>query len=687
MKIEIIHGDLLQVNCDAIVNPTDIYLSGNGGLDKIIQQKGGNELKAQCNNLRPKMKKDLAVVTDGCRLPFKHIIHVASPHVRQEKNENYEFLKQCYWNILTKASGQRDIHHLALPLVGTGVGGYSLLEPYYTIPVALTPVTILSAIALFPHEYIHCRPLEKITIVCHSLQDYIRMKETYKWLFNVHLTPKYDRLHGAMLGGAIGDAFGYPVEFSNAQDSWIKEYILDPETNKALISDDTQMTLFTATGLLFGYTRSCLRGIGADYWHYIGISYQDWYKTQYPQNTLKENPYRYSSWRAKIPELNHRRAPGTTGLSSIEQGLGSIEHPLNHSKGCGGVMRIAPIPLYGAANRHWDQKYNARACAQTAALTHGHPLGWLPAAALGNILFDIMIGFSLSYAIEDTIRLLQKQYGEYEDTKTMVDLIERAVLLAENNGYTSSVNLIAEFDIIEQLGEGWVGEEALAIGLFCALIGTGRGFDQCLWNAVGHRGDSDSTGTIAGQIWGAYYGKSAIEEKWLKDLELREVIEEVADDLYNDNKMSEYGSYQDPVWIRKYMSGKYNEPVNNQNKYELYHTYFTDKEQITVQDGTFIQNGETTGHYTLHDGGTITGYFDHSSFTVLHDHANHNAEIFCDHGPDRWLGTLYVKTDELNNPLEVKYNNAYALNLIKAISQLVLNTPYYRNLFYIENSG
>ena len=55
------------------------------------------------------MKKDLAVVTDGCRLPFKHIIHVASPHVRQEKNENYELLKQCYWNILTKASGQRDI--------------------------------------------------------------------------------------------------------------------------------------------------------------------------------------------------------------------------------------------------------------------------------------------------------------------------------------------------------------------------------------------------------------------------------------------------------------------------------------------------------------------------------------------------------------------------------------------------
>ena len=181
------------------------------------------------------------------------------PMSDRKKNENYELLKQCYWNILTKASGQRDIHHLALPLVGTGVRGYSLLEPYYTIPVALTPVTILSAIALFPHEYIHCRPLEKITIVCHSLQDYIRMKETYKWLFNVHLTSKYDRLHGAMLGGAIGDAFGYPVEFSNAQDSWIKEYILDPETNKALISDDTQMTLFTATGLLFGYTRSCLR--------------------------------------------------------------------------------------------------------------------------------------------------------------------------------------------------------------------------------------------------------------------------------------------------------------------------------------------------------------------------------------------------------------------------------------------
>ena len=64
-----------------------------------------------------------------------------------------------------------------------------------------------------------------------------------------------DEFRGCLIGGAIGDALGYPVEFLRAKDIFsrygsdgVSNYILS-SNGKALISDDTQMTLFTATGL------------------------------------------------------------------------------------------------------------------------------------------------------------------------------------------------------------------------------------------------------------------------------------------------------------------------------------------------------------------------------------------------------------------------------------------------------
>lgn len=90
-----------------------------------------------------------------------------------------------------------------------------------------------------------------------------------------------DKYRGCLIGGAAGDALGYAVEFMSEK-SIFKQYgktgITDYElTNgKALISDDTQMTLFTANGLLVGTTRGKLRGIMAPYTSYIAMSYKDW---------------------------------------------------------------------------------------------------------------------------------------------------------------------------------------------------------------------------------------------------------------------------------------------------------------------------------------------------------------------------------------------------------------------------
>lgn len=113
-----------------------------------------------------------------------------------------------------------------------------------------------------------------------------------------------------------------------------------------------------------------------------------------------------------------------------------------------------------------------------------------------------------------------------------------------------------DLDAIRQLGQGWVGEEALAIAIYCALKHP-TSFEDAIVAAVNHSGDSDSTGAIAGNIVGASLGLSAIPPKYLDTLELRDVILELADDLFNDCQMEEYGDYRDPIWLAKYVRMDY----------------------------------------------------------------------------------------------------------------------------------
>ncbi|MGI8546622.1 MAG: ADP-ribosylglycohydrolase family protein [Gemmatimonadaceae bacterium] len=84
---------------------------------------------------------------------------------------------------------------------------------------------------------------------------------------------------------------------------------------------------------------------------------------------------------------------------------------------------------------------------------------------------------------------------------------------------------------VEQLGQGWVAEEALAIAVYCALV-AGEDFEAGVRLAVNHSGDSDSTGAITGNILGTMLGVGAIPARWLASLELRSQITEIADDIF-----------------------------------------------------------------------------------------------------------------------------------------------------------
>ena len=369
-----------------------------------------------------------------------------------------------------------------------------------------------------------------------------------------------DKIRGCLVGGAAGDALGYAIEFSGENEIFSKygragitEYEMDALTGNAIISDDTQMTLFTANGLLVGDTRGCMRGIQGPPRIYVAGAYADWLRTQ--EMTFEESRketrkpmHDSASWLLDVPELYKRRAPGNTCLSALKYGklMGDdfISEHVNNSKGCGGVMRVAPLAL----NYHWmDIEKLDYEGAQIAAFTHGHSLGYMPAAVLTHIINRIVFPekeMSLKEIVVEAERATEDVFKGDKHLKELIDLVDLAIGLSENGD--------SDLDNIHRLGEGWVAEETLAISIYCALRHQ-NDFSAGIIAAVNHKGDSDSTGAVTGNILGALLGYDAIEEKWKTNLELIDVIIEMADDICHGCQMSEYSDYEDPDWYRKYI--------------------------------------------------------------------------------------------------------------------------------------
>jgi ADP-ribosylglycohydrolase len=190
------------------------------------------------------------------------------------------------------------------------------------------------------------------------------------------------RFLGCLLGGAVGDALGAPVEFMKRTEI-LRRFGPNGITTYApaygglgRITDDTQMTLFTAEGLLRGEVRGAFRGI-TSYVNVTAHAYLRWLQTQGEDPAFEINPGSgETGWLFHQRELHSRRAAGNTCISALKamQSLG--EPARNDSKGCGGVMRVAPVGLFmgrlGAAVSPEDA---FRLGQELAALTHGHPTG------------------------------------------------------------------------------------------------------------------------------------------------------------------------------------------------------------------------------------------------------------------------------------------------------------------------
>ncbi len=347
------------------------------------------------------------------------------------------------------------------------------------------------------------------------------------------------KYQACLLGGAIGDALGAPAEFLSAKQIQTKyghrgitSYV-EFTDGKGVFTDDTQMTLFTAESLLrLGRgEKSILNTITYD-------AYQRWLFTQ--DHPFSQDQSKNNGWLMKESALYQRRSPGTTCLVSLRSNKpGSILQPINNSKGCGAIMRMAPVGLmyFGKAEEAF------KIGCDLSALTHGHPSGYLSGGFFAALIADLAVGLDLNTAVQHAIEQLKK-WVEHEET---LHAVQCALDLFQETKKSKSLSP----EIIEQLGSGWVAEEALSISLFASLYHE-KDVKNGLILSVNHSGDSDSTGAITGNILGLINGLESIPEKWISNLQSKDIVLEVAGDLYTQALLEERPT--DDKWFEKYPS-------------------------------------------------------------------------------------------------------------------------------------
>lgn len=375
-----------------------------------------------------------------------------------------------------------------------------------------------------------------------------------------------DKYRGCLLGGAAGDALGYAIEFDREEaiaarygSRGIRDYQLD-ERGLAPFSDDTQMTLYTANSLLCslaalsaqasgGAQASSSAPVSSDT-HAAGGApapapatlpspaalaayapaqmaqfYVEWMYTQVSPYPLAEP----KAWISSLPELFASRAPGVTCMNACEA-MANGAKAVNNSKGCGGIMRMAPVGLINTCPGFSGVELQ-RLGAQLAELTHCHELGWMPAGVFAHIVSLLARdeASSVREAATQALNTLPEAFPNAHYLGQLQELLRYTLRLADSD--------MPDLEAIHALGEGWVAEEALAIGLLCSLRHEDD-FAGAITSAVNHGGDSDSTGAIAGNIVGAHLGLTEIPQRYLEHLELRDTISKIADDLFTGPQAS-----------------------------------------------------------------------------------------------------------------------------------------------------
>lgn len=289
-----------------------------------------------------------------------------------------------------------------------------------------------------------------------------------------------------LYGLALGDALGWPVEFKNLEqivETYGADGIQHPP-DPALFTDDTQMTLAVANALSAHPTADV-------------------------EQSMTEVSQQFILW-LHHPHTPHR-APGNTclrGVRNLEAGLSWHTAGVPESKGCGSAMRAAPI---GYLYQHHPQRLREVAHAVGFA-THQHPAADAAAIAAAYLIKLALDGVHPSQFSAMVMNFCDGISDEFD-----------AAILRVNH----TLGWANTHHAIRHIGEGWVGDEAIALALYCCLKHPDD-YVAAVRLGANITGDSDSVASIAGGIIAARLGMNALPPDWIARLERRTELEGVA---------------------------------------------------------------------------------------------------------------------------------------------------------------
>ncbi|MGW0842597.1 ADP-ribosylglycohydrolase family protein [Streptomyces sp. NPDC002787] len=325
------------------------------------------------------------------------------------------------------------------------------------------------------------------------------------------------RVRGTLLGAAVGDALGAPVDqltLAEIGEAYGPEWLTDLAPaygRRGAITDLTQLTLFTVDGLIRAQVR---RDTGV--WHPptdLHRAYLRWAATQRdwgPDERRKDD-----GWLAREEWLYARRDPSHTCLLGFaDETMGTLDAPKNPGDaGAEAAARSAPFGLLVG----WEPQLVFQLAVECAAQTHGHPTAYLAAGSYAVIVHSLARGESLDAAVQKTLVLLAARPGH----QPVADSLQQAVT-AVRQGTPSPA-------VVERLAGAGTAEGMLAVAVYCTLVGEDVRHGLCL--AVNHGGTSGATGALTGGLLGALHGETALPPAWLAELEGRPTILVLADDF------------------------------------------------------------------------------------------------------------------------------------------------------------
>lgn len=354
---------------------------------------------------------------------------------------------------------------------------------------------------------------------------------------------RLSKCRGCLLGLAVGDAMGYPVDeksWQEIQNAYGPNGLLgyDLVNDCATASAYTQVAAFVSNGLLLGVSR----GKEEHYLRYINLSLREWGRAQY----FPRDPERSLCWVAKIPQMRVRKSKDSWMLNALRlETAGTMDKPVNRASSTGSLPGAVVVGL-ACNDRGMDRKLASSLGTQTVALTHGNVETFLCGSVLAECIALILEQDTpdLADCFQQAISVMERQFSHrFEQAQSLAHTLRRAIAMADR-----------EEDIPQLIMERFecdTAEECLA-ATFYACLSCREDFDSAMITAVNHSGRSGAVGSLTGAILGAVMGAEALPDFYLESLESVSILEQLAADLALCSPTS--GLFDDD-WDHKYVQG------------------------------------------------------------------------------------------------------------------------------------